>query len=132
MKYVVTLNGKKYEVEVEKVESGFKPLTRAAAAATQVPTSAAPQAPAASGVSAQPPTAEPCVGDCNVISPMPGTVLDIKVSQGERVKAGQTLLVLEAMKMENEIAAPRDATVVSVSVKKGSNVDTDQTLMVLK
>ncbi len=63
---------------------------------------------------------------------MPGTILDMKVSVGDKVKAGQILLILEAMKMENEIVAPIDATVASLSVKKGDTVDTDATLVVLK
>ena len=128
MKYIVTLNGKKYEVEVEKVESGFKPMSRAAVPAP-VP---APSAPAVSPAPKAGAPASAEGGAVNVTSPMPGSILEIKVSAGEAVKAGQVLLLLEAMKMENEIVAPRAAVVASVAVKKGDTVDTDDTLVVLK
>lgn len=130
MKYIVTLNGKKYEVEVEKVESGFKPMSRAAAAVpAPVP---APSAPAVSPSAKAGAPASAEGGAVNVTSPMPGSILEIKVSAGEAVRAGQVLLLLEAMKMENEIVAPRAAVVASVAVKKGDTVDTDDTLVVLK
>lgn len=139
MKYIVTLNGKKYEVEVEKVDSGFKPLSRAEAskpAAERAPVSAPAPAPApapAAPAPAAPKAPAPApAGANNVTSPMPGSVLDVKVSAGDTVKAGQTLIVLEAMKMENEIVAPCDAVVASIPVKKGDMVDTDQTLVTLK
>lgn len=133
MKYMVTLNEKKYEVEVEKVESGFKPIPREKVAATQVMENYTPQqGHAEDTVQTKSKIQSPTAGSCNVTSPMPGTVLDIKVSQGEKVKAGQVLLLLEAMKMENEIVAPMDAAVASIPVKTGSAVDTDQILMVLK
>jgi len=125
MKYVVALNGKKYEVEVEKVESGFKPIPRSAGASQNSAPAPAPVAPKAESAAAP-------AGSSNVTSPMPGSILDIKVSAGDAVRAGQVLLLLEAMKMENEIVAPCDAVVASVPVKKGDMVDTDQTLVVLK
>ncbi|MFR1809649.1 MAG: biotin/lipoyl-containing protein, partial [Pygmaiobacter massiliensis] len=78
------------------------------------------------------PAAAPAAGATTVNSPMPGTILDVKVAAGTAVKAGQVLVVLEAMKMENEIVAPVDGTVDSVNVKKGDIVETDAVLVVLK
>lgn len=128
MKYIAVLNGKKYEVEVEKVEE-YRPISRAQAANPAA--YAAPAAPAPISAPVKPAAPAPS-GATNVTSPMPGTILDMKVSVGDKVKAGQILLILEAMKMENEIVAPIDATVASLSVKKGDTVDTDATLVVLK
>lgn len=124
MKYVVTINGKQYDVEVEKVSGGYKPMSMGAKAAPApaVPTPA-PAAPKAAPVSA---------GDNTVTSPMPGTILGVKVKEGDAVKAGQLVIILEAMKMENEIVAPADGVVASVAVKEGDTVETDATLVVLK
>ena len=108
MKYVCSLNGKKYEVVIEKVDD-FSPLTYGQAAA---PAPAA--APAGAGES--------------VTAPMPGNVLDVLVAVGAKVSAGDAVVLLEAMKMENEIVAPCDGTVTSISVKKGDVVDTDAVL----
>ena len=108
MKYTCSLNGKKYEVVIEKVDD-FSPLTYGQAAA---PAPAA--APAGAGES--------------VTAPMPGNVLDVLVAVGAKVSAGDAVVLLEAMKMENEIVAPCDGTVTSISVKKGDVVDTDAVL----
>lgn len=136
MKYKVTLNGKTYEVEVEAGEAmlvdeyeAFAPAPVAAA-----PVTAAPSAPAAAAApaAAPAPAAPVAVGAGEpVTSPMPGTILDIRVSQGESVKSGQILIILEAMKMENEIVAPRDGVVNQVVTSKGATVDTGATLIVL-
>ncbi len=124
MKYVVTINGKQYDVEVEKVSGGYKPMSMGAKAA---PAPAAP-APAPAAPKAAPVSA----GDNTVTSPMPGTILGVKVKEGDAVKAGQLVIILEAMKMENEIVAPADGVVASVAVKEGDTVETDATLVVLK
>ena len=145
MKYVVTMNGKKYEVEVERM-SAFHMLTReeiasgvstpvqpvaapAPKAAAPAPAAAAP-APAASPApaAAAAPAAKAAPGGTSVTSPMPGAVLGVKVNVGDKVSAGQTMFVLEAMKMENEIVAPVDGTVASINVKTGDTVDTDQVM----
>ena len=134
MKYVVTMNGKKYEVEVERM-SAFHMLTReeiASGVSTPVQPVAAP-APKAAATSAPAaatpaPTAKAAPGGTSVTSPMPGSVLGVKVNVGDKVSAGQTMFVLEAMKMENEIVAPVDGTVASINVKTGDTVDTDQVM----
>ena len=105
-KYRVNVNGSLYEVEIEEMD--------APASAGTAP--AAPQAPAA-------PKAAPAGGQ-QVKAPMPGTILDVRVQAGQAVKKGQVLVILEAMKMENEIQAPCDGSVTSVIVKKGDSVET--------
>ena len=132
MKYKVTLNGKTYEVEVEvgKVVlldeyEACAPAPAAAPAATAVP--AAPAAPAAA-----PAPAPVALSDGEPVNaPMPGNILRIDVKEGDKVKAGQTLLILEAMKMENEIAAPKDGTVVQIATSKGAVVETGTPRIVL-
>ena len=103
-KYRVNVNGTVYEVELEEI-TGAAP-----AAAAPVP------APAAA------PAAAPAGGE-KVCAPMPGTILSVNVSNGIAVKKGDVLMILEAMKMENEIMAPCDGTVTSVSVTKGAAVE---------
>ena len=126
MKYKVTLNGRTYEVEVEAGKAmcvaeyeAFAPAAPAPAAAA--PVAAAPAAPAA---------AAPVAGEA-VTAPMPGNILKVNVTAGQAVKEGDLLVVLEAMKMENEIFAPKDGTVAQVLVSKGSTVDTGATMVVL-
>ena len=112
-KYRVNVNGTVYEVELEEI-TGAAP-----AAAAPVP------APAAA------PAAAPAGGE-KVCAPMPGTILSVHVSNGSAVKKGDVLMILEAMKMENEIMAPRDGTVVSVSAIKGAAVESGALLCVLQ
>ena len=112
-KYVVTLNGKNYEVEVEKNTAKITNTTAAAAPA-------APAPKAATGAGAA------------INAPMPGTILDVKVSVGDQVKKGQVLMILEAMKMENEIMAPADGTVTSVGVTKGTAVESGTALCTIQ
>lgn len=142
MKYVATLNGKRYEVEIERVEE-YRPLTAAEIAsgvtAPAKPVVAAP-APAAAPVAPAPTPAAPVEKAApaasgngeTVVSPLPGTVLDVKVNVGDTVKLGQVVVVLEAMKMETEVVAGCDGTVESILIKKGDAVDTDAALVVLK
>lgn len=127
MKYVVTLNGKNYEVEVEETDAVITAVTDAAPTA---PVAAA--APAAPAVAPAPAAAPAAAADGQkVLSPMPGTILSVNVSVGSAVKAGEVILILEAMKMENEIVAPCDGTVKQLAVQKGSTVATDALLAVV-
>ncbi len=133
MKYKVTLNNKTYEVEVEQGKAMLLDEYEAvapAATAAPAPVAAAPAAAAAPDPAAAPAAAVTAAGE-SVNAPMPGTVLRVEVTQGAAVKAGQLLVVLEAMKMENEILAPKDGTVAQVVVQKGSTVETGSPLVVL-
>lgn len=126
MKYVVTLNGKRYEVEVSESDAVLTSVSNAAPAAP-VPAAAPVAAPAAAPAA----PAAAAVSGTQVISPMPGTILKVNASEGQAVKAGDVIFILEAMKMENEIVAPCDGTIKQILVTKGSTVDTDQILAVL-
>ena len=129
MKYKVTLNGRTYEVEVEQGKAMLLDEYEAVApAAAPVAAPAAAPAPAAPAAPAAPVAA---VAGEAVIAPMPGNILKVNVTAGQAVKEGDVLVVLEAMKMENEIMAPKSGTVAQVLVQKGSSVDTGATLIVL-
>lgn len=132
-KYVVTLNGKNYEVEVEKNTAKITNTTAAAApAAAPAPKAAPAPAPVAAPAPAPAPApvAAAPAGGANVTAPMPGTVLNVVAPVGTAVKAGDVILILEAMKMENDIVAPCDGTVASVATK-GTSVNTDDVLATL-
>jgi biotin carboxyl carrier protein len=133
MKYKVTLNGRTYEVEVEAGKAMLLAEYEAIApAAPAAPVAAAPAAPAPAAAPAAPAAPAAVTGAGEVVSaPMPGSIIKVNVSTGQAVKAGDVLVVLEAMKMENEIYAPKAGTVAQVLVQKGSTVDTDATLVVL-
>ncbi len=122
--YTITVNGTPYNVTVEDANGSDAPVAAAPAPAA-APASAPASAPAAA------PAAPAAAGSVSVNAPMPGNILDIKVSNGASVKAGDVLLILEAMKMENEIVAPQDGTVASVNVNKGDTVEAGQTLVSL-
>ena len=112
-KYRVTVNGTAYEIELEEL------------------TGAAPAAPAAAAPAPAPAAAAPAGGE-QVTSPMPGTILDVKVSQGASVKKGDVLMILEAMKMENEIMCPCDGKVASINAAKGAAVESGTLLCVIQ
>lgn len=123
MKYVVNLNGKKYEVDVSESDAVLLNVS-----------DAAPVAPVAAPVQAAPaaaPVAQSTAEGAKVLSPMPGTILEVKVQNGQAVKAGDVMFILEAMKMENDIVAPQDGTVKQIVVSKGASVDTDAVLAVI-
>ena len=132
MKYVVTLNGKKYDVEVNESKAVITSVSNAAPAAAPVaPVAAAPAPAASTAPSAPAAVVGTAVSGTQITSPMPGTILKLNVAEGQAVKAGDVVLILEAMKMENEIVAPCDGTIKQLLVSKGSTVDTDQILAVL-
>lgn len=125
--YTITVNGTAYNVSVEEGVSAA-PVAAAPVAAAPAPAPAAAPAPVAPAADVQPAADTAVTGAVTVDSPMPGTILDIKVASGAAVKSGDVLFVLEAMKMENEIVAPQDGTVASVNVSKGDSVEAGQTL----
>ncbi len=112
--YTITVNGVAYDVTVEE-NSSSAPVKAAAK-----PQSAAPKAQAPQDT-----------GSVSIEAPMPGSILDVKVKAGDTVEAGSTLIILEAMKMENDIVAPSTGTIISVNVSKGDSVDAGQVLLTL-
>ncbi|MBE5923888.1 MAG: biotin/lipoyl-binding protein [Lachnospiraceae bacterium] len=119
--YRITVNGTAYDVAVEELGAGSvapaaAPVAAPAAAAPAAPKAAAPSGPA---------------GAIKVASPMPGKILAIKANNGQAVKKGDVIMILEAMKMENEITAPEDGTVASINVGVGDSVESGDTLATL-
>ena len=127
-KFNITVNGTAYEVEVEEVRAGGAAAPAAAprAAAPAPAPAAAPAAPAAAPAA---PTKAAGAGEQSVDAP--SKIIEVKVSVGQAVKAGDTLLILEAMKMQNEIAAPADGTVKAVNVSAGQSVKVRESLVIL-
>ena len=118
-KFVITVNGQPYDVEVEEVKAvkNSKPSSAQSVSASPV---------AAKSVSVSAPATS---GSSKINSPMPGSILKVNVAKGDTVKKGQSLLILEAMKMENDIKAPADGKVVEVKVSQGDCVTLGQTLI---
>ena len=112
--YRITVNGTSYDVSVEELAGGVAPVAAPVAAAPAAP------APAAGGA-----------GSVKVSSPMPGKILAVKANVGDSVKKGQVILILEAMKMENEVVAPEDGTIASIDVTVGASVESGDTLATL-
>ncbi len=112
-RFNITVNGKAYDVAVEEVSGGAAPA----------PAAVAPAAPAAPAPKASAPA-----GGTSVNAPMPGTILDVKANVGDTVAEGQVLMVLEALKMENDIVAPKAGKVASINVKKGDTVNSNDLL----
>lgn len=129
MKYKVTLNNRVYEVEVEQGEAMLVNEYELAAPAVTAP--AAPAAPVAAAAPAAAPAAGALAAGEVVTSPMPGNILKINVAQGQHVNEGDVLIVLEAMKMENEISATKSGTVAQINVTKGAVVETGTPLVVI-
>ena len=125
--YTITVNGTAYEVTVEEGFTG-------AASAAPAPRAAAPApkpAPAPAAPAPAPAPAAPAAGSVPVTAPMPGKILGVKLQAGAAVKRGQVILILEAMKMENEIVAPQDGTIASINVAVGDMVEPGATLATL-
>ena len=131
MKYKVTLNGKTYEVEVEHGKAVLLDEYEALAPAPAAAPAAAASAPAAAPATPAPAAPVNLAAGETVTAHMPGNIIIVDVAQGDTVKAGQILVILEAMKMENEIVAPKDGTVAQVVTSKGSVVDTGAPLVVI-
>lgn len=122
-KFNITVNGTSYEVEVEEVKEKVAAAPKAAAPAPKV----APSAPAAPKA----PAATAGAGEKSVDAPMPGKIVKVSVSVGQAVKAGDVLVILEAMKMQNEITAASDGTVKAVNVSEGQSVKVGESLVIL-
>ena len=130
MTYKITLNGRTYEVEVEAGKAMLLDEYEAIVPSAPVAPAAAPVAAAPAPAAA--PAAPAVTGAGEAVSaPMPGNILKVNVTQGQAVKEGEVLCVLEAMKMENDIMAPKSGTVTQVLVSKGSTVDTGAPLVVI-
>ena len=142
MRYVVKVNGKEYDVEVEKLGGPYASLSRSTAYVQGVPVAVAPvAAPAPAPVAAPAPAPKPAPapaaapsssGGVDIVSPRPGKVFKLVAQPGEQVAEGQVVMILEAMKMENEIVAPQAGTVDAILVKEGDLVETDTVLATLK
>lgn len=130
MKYKVTLNNRVYEVEVEQGEAMLVNEYELAAPAVAAP-AAAPVAVAPATAPAAAPAAGALAAGEVITSPMPGNILKINVAQGQHVNEGDVLIVLEAMKMENEISATKSGTVAQINVTKGAVVETGTPLVVI-
>ena len=126
-KFNITVNGTAYDVEVEEVRGG--------AAAPAAPRAAAPAPAPAPKAAAPAPAAAPvkaaAAGETAIDAPMPGKILEVKVSVGQAVKAGDTLVILEAMKMQNEIPATVDGTVKAINCSAGQSVKVRDSLVVI-
>lgn len=120
-KFNIKVNGTAYEVEVEEIGGAVSSAPVSAPAAALAPKAEAPKAAAPSG----------SAGSVKVEAPMPGTVLRVNVNVGDTVEEGQAVVILEAMKMENEIAAPKSGTVASINATQGSAVNTGDLLITL-
>lgn len=139
-KFNVTVNGKSYAVEVEEVGAGHggftyapvqqAPQTATAPAPQAVPAPQAAPTPAPKSAPAPKAPAGPVSGEL-MTAPMPGTILDIKVAEGQSVKAGDIILILEAMKMENEIVSPKDGVVNKIHTTKSTTVSTGDPLVTI-
>lgn len=130
----ITINGNVYDVQVEEIGSAAAaPAAAAPAPAAPAPQAAAPAAPAPAAAPAAPAAKAEVPADAELISsPMPGTIVSVNVKAGQQIKKGDTLLILEAMKMENEIMAPHDASVAAVHVNKGDSVESGTPLVSLR
>ena len=120
-KYNITVNGTTYEVIVEEVDSS----------SARIPTYTAPVASESKPKPSANSSASSVAGGTKVVAPMPGTILDMKVSVGQAVKKGEVICVLEAMKMENDIPAPCDGVVVSINAQKGATVASNDIIVSL-
>ncbi len=137
-KFLIKVNGNQYEVEVDEVRDGgvsaYAPAVSAPAPSAPVaaPVSAPAAAPAPAPAAEKKPVTGGSAGSIKISAPMPGTILKVVASVGDSVKRGDVLVILEAMKMENEIVAPSEGVVASVNVTKGTSVNAGDLLASLK
>lgn len=134
--YNITVNGQVYQVAVEEVPAGsyvapVQPVVPVAAPAPAAPVATQAAAPVPAAAPAQAPQASGTQGGTKVNAPMPGKILDIKANVGDAVKRGSVLVILEAMKMENEIVAPNDGVVASINVSKNQTVEPGEIIATL-
>lgn len=118
--FVITVNGTSYQVQVEEIGATV-PVAAPTATPAAAPIAAPAPAPAPAAKPAAP-VSQGAAGSEKILAPMPGNILDVKVKPGDKVTSGQTLCILEAMKMENEIQSPKDGVIATVSIAKGSTV----------
>ena len=131
-KYNITVNGTTYEVIVEEADGSVSAPVYSAPAAPVAPVAPVASAtPKAAPAPNKAPAASANAGATKVTSPMPGTILDVKVSVGQEVKKGDVICVLEAMKMENDIPAPQDGVIASINIQKGASVNAGDVLATL-
>ena len=133
-KFRVRLNDKEYMVEMEELTRGFEAPAAQEAPAQAVPAPAPSQAPAEAASEPSPapaPASQPGSGE-EVTAPMPGTILNVLLQPGETVAESQAVVVLDAMKMENQIVAPKAGQVTSILVKEGQTVDVGETLFTVE
>jgi len=131
-KFLIKVNGNQYEVEVEEVRDGSAApqVVQEVKAPTNIQATAPAPAPAPKAAAPeQKVSSEVPAGAQTITAPMPGTILDVSVNTGDVVKKGQVLLILEAMKMENEIVAPNDGKIASINVSKGASVNAGDVLL---
>ena len=128
-KFLIKVNGNQYEVEVEEMREDGTVVEQISEVKSTAPAAAPAPAPAPAPKQAETKKSAPIPADAFVVSaPMPGTILSINVNTGDTVKKGQVLLILEAMKMENEIVAPEDGTITSIDTSEGASVNTGDIL----
>ena len=132
-KFRINVNGKQYEVEVEEITSGETPSV---VPVQQAAAKAAPAQPKTSPVQSAPAVKKESQGPVSasdrIVAPMPGNIISVNIKEGDSVKKGDVLFILEAMKMENEVMAHRDGKVAEVKVSKGAAVNTDDILAVIQ
>jgi len=139
-KFQITVNGVSYEVDVEEIKEGFAPTPKPVQAApVAAPTISQPAPKAETKAAAPTPQAAPAAapkapitGGVNITSPMPGNILRIAVKPGDQIKEGDLVLILEAMKMENEIVAPQNGVVAAVQVNEGATVNGGDVLVIIQ
>lgn len=129
-KFLINVNGNSYEVEVDEITDGSAPVSRPATPVSTPQAAPVKAAPAKASAPAQEVVVS--AGQEVIESPMPGNIWKVLVSEGEIVKSGQTLVILEAMKMENELVSPRDGKVLKIMTSEGTSVNTGDKLVIIE